>query len=214
MIEAVIFDMDGVLVDTEQLWERARAELTLERGGVWHEQAQPSMMGMSSTEWSNYMHDELAVPDDPDWINGEVVRRLARLYRERLPVIDGAIETVRRLDAGWPLAIASSSNRPLLDLVLELTGLERNFDVTVSSEEVERGKPAPYVYLAAAAGLQVEAASCAAVEDSSNGLRAAASAGMRVIAVPNQAFPPSPDALAQAHAVLPSIADLNAELLE
>lgn len=213
MIEAVIFDMDGVIVDTEQLWERAREQLTLERGGAWREEAQRTMMGMSSTEWSEYMHDELGVRDEPEWISAEVVRRLADLYRERLPILDGAAEAVERLASRWPLGVASSSNRPLINLVLELTRLDAYFGITVSSEEVSRGKPAPDVYLAAASGLDIAPTACAAVEDSANGIRAAANAGMYVIAIPSAAFPPTPAAMAHADLTLGSASELDADLI-
>lgn len=214
MIEAVIFDMDGVLIESEELWNTTREDLARERGGDWHAEAQRTMMGMSSMEWSRYMHDDLGVPDDPEWISDEVVRRLANRYRAELPVIDGAVEAVRGLADRWPLAVASSSNRPLINLVLELTGLEACFRATVSSEEVSRGKPEPDVYLAAAAGLGVKPEACAAVEDSSNGILAAANAGMRVVALPNTAFAPGQEALSRADIVLTSIKDLSVETLE
>ena len=201
--------MDGVLIDSEQLWDSAREQLTKERGGRWHDGAQRAMMGMSSTEWSRYMHDELGIADQPKAINAEIVRRLEALYEDQLPLIDGAVDVVRVLAEHWPLGLASSSNRPLIDLVLELSELASSFTATVSSEEVARGKPAPDVYLAAADALGVEAAACAAVEDSSNGLRAAANAGMRVIALPNGQFPPAADALASADIVLASVAELT-----
>ena len=213
-VEAVVFDMDGVLIDSEQLWDAAREELTNERGGNWHAGAQRAMMGMSSPEWSRYMHEELGVADDPAEISDEVVRRLEALYRARLPLIDGAADAVRELAKHWPLGLASSSNRPLIDLVLELTELAESFTATLSSEEVARGKPAPDVYVAAARALDVEPGSCVAVEDSSNGLRAAANADMRVIAIPNRSFPPAADALVLADAVLGSIRELTQAAVE
>ena len=164
---------------------------------------------MSSVEWSRYMHDELGVSDPPEEISKEVVRRLAEVYRERLPLIDGAVEAVERFAAHWPLGLASSSNRELIDLVLELSGLAPFFRVTVSSEEVPRGKPAPDVYLEAARGLGVPPENCAAVEDSRNGIRAAKAAGMRVIAIPNPHFPPGEEALALADVTLGSLAELT-----
>jgi HAD superfamily hydrolase (TIGR01509 family) len=214
VIEAVVFDLDGVLLDTEELWDEARREIAEERGGHWREDAQRAMMGMSSREWSQYMHDEIGVPDPPEQINAEVVRRLEALYRERLPLIPGALEAVRRIGERWPLAIASSSNRPLIDLFLELTGTGDLFRATVSSEEVPRGKPAPDVYLEAARRLDFTPSSCAAVEDSENGIRSAAAAGMRVIAIPNSVFPPADEALAQAEIVLPSLEELQPALIE
>jgi HAD superfamily hydrolase (TIGR01509 family) len=211
VIDAVVFDVDGVLLDTEELWNDARRQITEERGGRWRDDAQRAMMGMSSPEWSKHMHDVLGVPDPPEEISAEVVERLESLYRERLPLVPGALEAVRRIGELWPLAIASSSNRPLIDLFLELTGTSGMFRATVSSEEVARGKPAPDVYLEAARGLGVEPTSCAAIEDSENGIRSAAAAGMRVIAIPNRVFPPSDEALSVAHAVLRSLDELTAD---
>jgi HAD superfamily hydrolase (TIGR01509 family) len=214
VIDAVVFDLDGVLLDTEELWDEARRQLAEERGGRWHEQAQRAMMGMSSPEWSCYMHDEIGLPDPPEEIAAEVVRRLEELYRERLPVIPGAIEAVRRLGQRWPLGVASSSNRPLIDLFIELTGTAALFQATVSSEEVARGKPAPDVYLEAARRLGVDPGRAVAIEDSENGIRSAAAAGMHVIATPNRAFPPSAEALALASVVLDSIEELQPEVVE
>ena len=214
MIDAVVFDLDGLLIDSEQVWDAAREELAKERGGRWHPQAQRDMMGMSSPEWSRYMHDVIGVPDPPDQINAEVVRRVERIYREHLPLIPGAQDAVRRLAQRWPLGLASSSNRELIDLALELMGIADCFQATVSSEEVARGKPAPDVYLEAARRLQVDPTRVAAIEDSQNGIRAAKAAGMRVIAIPNKHFPPDAEALAQADVVLASLAELTAEAVE
>ena len=213
MIEAVVFDMDGVIVDSEQVWDDVRERLARERGGRWHDRAQADMMGMSSLEWSRYMHDVIGLRESPEEINAEVVRRMLERYRSQLPLIDGAVEAVRRLAAELPLAVASSSNRPLIEAVLETAGIADAFAVTVSSEEVERGKPAPDVYLEAARRLGVPPERCAAVEDSSNGLRAAHAAGMRVLALPNAHYPPAADALALADRVVSSPAELTPELV-
>jgi HAD superfamily hydrolase (TIGR01509 family) len=214
VIEAVVFDLDGVLLDSEEIWDRAREELAHERGGRWHDQAQRDMMGMSSTEWSRYMADVIGLPEPPEEINREVVRRLTELYREELPAIPGAREAVERLAARWPLGLASSSNRELIDLVLELLGVEHLFTATVSSEEVARGKPAPDVYLEAARRLGVDPTTAAAVEDSQNGILSAKAAGMRVVAIPNAHFPPDENALRGADVVLDSLAELTAEAVE
>jgi HAD superfamily hydrolase (TIGR01509 family) len=214
LIEGVIFDLDGVLLDSEHVWDEIREQLARERGGRWHERAQREMMGMSSLEWSRYMHDEIGVPDSPEEISAEVVRRLEALYREQLPAMPGAREAVERLAAHWPLALASSSNRELIVLALELLGVADRFQATVSSEEVARGKPAPDVYLEAARRLSVDPTRAAAVEDSHNGLRAAKAAGMRAIAIPNRRFPPGGDALAEADLVLETLAGLTAEAIE
>ena len=213
MIDAVVFDLDGVLLDSERLWDEVREALALERGGCWSDRAQAEMMGMSSPEWSRYLHDVVGVREPPDEIAADVVGRMEERYRERLPLLPGAREAVERLAARWPLGLASSSNRPLIDLALELGDLARFFRVTVSSEEVERGKPAPDVYLDACRRLGVEPARAAAVEDSRNGIRSAHAAGLRVVAIPNAEFPPDEDSLALADVVLRSLAELTPEAL-
>ena len=214
MIDAVVFDLDGVLLDSEQLWDEAREELARERGGRWHERAQRDMMGMSSPEWSRYMHDVIGLREPPEEIDAEVVRRIERRYRERLPLLPGAVEAVERLGARWPLGLATSSNREIIDLVLEVSRLGRFFRATVSSEEVERGKPAPDVFLEAARRLGVAPERSAVVEDSENGMLAGRTAGMRVVAIPNAHFPPGEQALAAADVVLGSLDELTPEVVE
>jgi HAD superfamily hydrolase (TIGR01509 family) len=212
--EAVVFDLDGLLLDTEQVWDEVREALTRERGGRWHDRAQADMMGMSSTEWSTYMHERLGLADPPEELNRLVVERMQDRYREQLPLIDGAVDAVRRIGERWPLGLASSSNRELIDLALELMGVADLFRVTVSSEEVERGKPAPDVYLEAARRLGVGPERAVAVEDSGAGIGAAKTAGMRVIAVPNPHFPPPDEALERADVVLDSLAELTPDAVE
>jgi HAD superfamily hydrolase (TIGR01509 family) len=214
VIDAVIFDLDGVLIQTEEIWDDVREAYAGEHGARYDAEAQRAMMGMSSLEWSLYMHEELGVPDEPPDISAEIVRRMEARYRERLPLIDGADAAVHRLAARWPLGLASSSNRPLIDAVLELSGLAPAFAATVSSEEVERGKPAPDVYLECARRMGANPARCAAVEDSHSGIRSARAAGMRVIAIPNPTYPPDGEALAQADVVLESLAQLGADTVD
>ncbi len=214
MIAAVIFDLDGVLIDSEQVWSAAKEQLVRERGGTWRADASQRMLGMSSPEWSSYLRDELGVDMAPEDISRAVVKRLARIYRQRLPLIPGARAAVSSLAGRWRLGIASSSNRPIIDLVLDLAHLREFFATTVSSEEVAHGKPAPDVYLEAARRLDVPPVRCAAVEDSANGLRSAAAARMTVVAVPNREFPPGADALQLAAAVLDSIEQFSPELIE
>jgi len=214
VIDAVVFDLDGVLIQTEELWDEVREELARAGGGRYGEEEQRAMMGMSSPEWSRYMHEHVGLPKSPDEIAAEVVQQMAARYREHLPLIDGAVEAVERLAARWPLGVASSSNRELIDLALELSGLDRLFHATVSSEEVERGKPAPDVYLEASRRLGVEPARAAAIEDSHAGIRSAKAAGMHVLAIPNPAYPPDDEALAVADAVLESLSDLTPEAVD
>jgi HAD superfamily hydrolase (TIGR01509 family) len=211
---AVIFDLDGVLVDSESAWNGARREVAEDSGGAWHPGAQEAMMGMSSREWSRYMRGQLGVRLREQEISDAVVERLGRLYRDRVPVLPGAREAVSALASRWPLGLASSANRTIIELVLELAGLSAHFKAVVSSEEVAGGKPAPDVYLEAARRIECEPTRCAAVEDSANGIRAAGAAGMKIVAIPNREFPPPPEVLATADAVLPSIQDLEPAVIE
>jgi HAD superfamily hydrolase (TIGR01509 family) len=209
VIDAVVFDLDGLLLDTEQVWDDVREKLAHERGGRWHDRAQADMMGMSSPEWSRYMHEVVGLAESPDEIADEVVRRMEERYRRRLPLLPGAREAVERLAARWPLGLASSSNRPLIDLALEAGELAHFFRATVSSEEVRRGKPAPDVYLEACARLSVDPSSAAAVEDSRSGIRSAYAAGLRVVAIPNAHFPPDEETIRLADVVLGSLDELT-----
>jgi HAD superfamily hydrolase (TIGR01509 family) len=212
-IQAVVFDLDGVLVDSDHIWHEVREGFARERGGRWTDHSEADMSGMSSTEWSRYLHDVVGLAGTPQELNDEVVRRMLARYEEELPLIDGAADAVRRVAAKFRLAVASSSNRELIDGVLASAGLDELFDVTVSSEEAARGKPSPDVYLEAARRLALEAAECAAIEDSTNGIRAAHAAGMRVVAVPNRRYPPATDALDLADEVVGSVAELSPQLI-
>jgi HAD superfamily hydrolase (TIGR01509 family) len=214
-IEAVVFDMDGVLVDTEHLWDEVREALTEEWGGRYTPEAQEAMMGMSSAEWSRYLHETVGLRESPEVINDEVVRRMLERYRTELPVVPGAVEAVRSLSAcGNRLAVASSSNRPLIDAVLARLGISDAFSATVSSEEVPRGKPSPDVYLEAASRLGVTPQGCVAIEDSASGIRAAHAAGMKVIAYPNRHYRPADAALALADRVVESLHDVQRAVRE
>jgi HAD superfamily hydrolase (TIGR01509 family) len=214
LIEAVVFDMDGVLIESEEVWDEVREAYVRERGGRYDAEVQRALMGMSSVEWSRYLHESAGVPDTPEEINAEVVRRMLDAYRDHLPLIPGAVDAVKRLVGRFRLGLASSSNRPLIDAVLDVAGLAQYFEVTVSSEEVPRGKPAPDVYLEAARRLGVAPERCAAIEDSHGGIRAAKAAGMRLIAYPNRTYPPDEEALAQADVVIHSLDELTPELVE
>jgi HAD superfamily hydrolase (TIGR01509 family) len=210
-VEAVVFDLDGVLVDSDHIWHEVREGLARERGGRWTDRSEADMMGMSSTEWSQYLHEVVGLAETPRELNDEVVRRMLDRYAQELPLIDGAVDAARRLSASFRLAVASSSNRELIDGVLDAAGLADLFEVTVSSEEVARGKPAPDVFLEAARRVGVPPDRCAAIEDSANGIRAARAAGMRVVAIPNRRYPPAADAVELADEVLTSIAELSPE---
>jgi HAD superfamily hydrolase (TIGR01509 family) len=213
-VAAVIFDLDGVLLDSEQTWDEARRRYVTERGGTWRPDATTAMMGMSSTEWARYLHDRLGVPGTPDEISDGVVAIVLETYAAHLPVIPGATATVRTLATRWPLGLASSSNRPVIEMFLDRSALRDSFQAVVSSEEVAHGKPAPDVYLAAARLLNVDPRHAVAVEDSTNGIRSARAARTRVVAIPNRAFPPPADVVALADTVVESLPDLTPAVIE
>jgi HAD superfamily hydrolase (TIGR01509 family) len=210
MIEAVIFDLDGVLVDSEPVWEEVRRQVVAEHGGTWAADTQQRLMGMSTGEWARYLSGELGVQLPPDQLAELVIGRMQDRYRAHLPLLPGAVAAVHELAAHWPLGLASSAPVRLIDTVLAASGLRSSFAVVMSTEQVARGKPAPDIYLSVTEELGFRPASCAAVEDSTNGLRSAASAGLQVIAVPHPQYPPEPDALAAARLVLTSLSGLTA----
>jgi len=213
-ISAVVFDLDGVIIDTEEVWEDVRRAYVAEHGREFLPDSQSRMMGMSTGEWSRHLSEEVGVPRTPEQVAADVLGRMAERYRESLPLIPGSVAAVRRLGEIFTLALASSSARILIDQVLATAGLTDAFRVTLSTEEVPRGKPAPDVYLEAVRRLGLTPGDCAAVEDSSNGLRSAAAAGLTVIAVPHGAYPPADDALAGASLVIGDLDELTVEAVE
>jgi HAD superfamily hydrolase (TIGR01509 family) len=209
MIEAVVFDLDGVIIDSEPVWEQVRRQVVAENGGHWAADAQQRLMGMSTGEWARYLSGDLGAGLPPDRVAGLVIERVAARYTERLPLMPGAVAAVRGLAGRWPLGLASSSPPSLIATVLDASGLRSSFRAALSTEQVARGKPAPDIYLAVAQRLGRSPGACAAVEDSGNGLRSAAAAGLRVIAVPHPRYPPDPDALAAASLVLTGLDQLT-----
>jgi HAD superfamily hydrolase (TIGR01509 family) len=206
MIDAVVFDLDGVLIDSEPVWEEVRRGYVARHGGQWQPDSQRRIMGMSTGEWARYLSEDLGVGRPADRVAADVVDEMTRRYQEKLPLIDGAVAVVRQLAARWPLGLASSSPPRLIEAALAAAGLAGAFQVTLSTEQVPRGKPAPDVYLAVAERLGSRSA--AAIEDSSNGVRSAAAAGLHVVAVPSDRYPLDEDAAGRATLVLDSIADL------
>jgi HAD superfamily hydrolase (TIGR01509 family) len=213
VIEAVVFDVDGVLIDSEPVWERVRRKFVADRGGRWPDDAQDRMMGMSTAEWSAYMSEDFGLRIAPREVAQLVIAAMTAEYQAHLPLLPGAVDAVRALSARWRLGVASSAPKSLIEAVLDASGLRSAFAAAVSSEEVAQGKPAPDVYLEAAARLGVPPAAGAAVEDSSNGLRAAAAAGLAVIAVPRPEYPPAADAIQRARVVLDSLTELTADTI-
>ncbi len=213
-VAAVAFDLDGVLIDSEPVWEEVRRAYVAEHGGRWQPDSQRRLMGMSTAEWAGYLSEELGVDRAPEVVATEVLDRMAERYGDRPPLLEGAVAAVGRLAERWPLGLASSSPRRLIGLVLEVSGLAGQFGAVVSTEEVAHGKPAPDAYLEVAARLGADPRGCAAVEDSSNGVRSAAAAGMRVIAIPSQRYPLDDDAAARASTILDRLDELTAITVE
>jgi HAD superfamily hydrolase (TIGR01509 family) len=211
-MDAVVFDLDGVLVDSEQTWDEVRRAVVAEHGGQWTDEATRAMQGMSTPEWARYLVEKLGAELTPERIAEVVIEQMARRYADGPPILPGAPETVRAVGERCPVAIASSSPPVLIEAFLEATDLTALVRVAVSSQEVAAGKPAPDVYLRAAELLAVRPETCAAVEDTTNGLRAALAAGMAVYAVPNPHFPPDPAVLAKVAFVLDDIRELAPRL--
>jgi HAD superfamily hydrolase (TIGR01509 family) len=213
-MSCVVFDMDGVIVDSEPLWVRARQDLVREAGGRWLPEAETAMMGISSDRWSVYMRDRLGLQDmTPAEIRDEVIGRMVALYGAEVPLLPGAREAVEATARRWRLGIASGSDRVLLDTVLTATGLRDRFAATVAGEEVAAGKPAPLIYQEACRRLGADPRACLAIEDSGSGIESALAAGMRVVAVPRPGFEPDPGVLARATAVLPDLTRLSTDLV-
>lgn len=211
-LSAVIFDLDGVLVDSEIWWDEVRQDYAASHGRTWTVDDRAAVMGANSRQWSATMAARLDVPFAPPDIERAVVDEMVRRYRDLPPpLIPGAVETVRRLAGTVPLAVASSAHPAVIRAVLAATGLAEAFDVVVSSDEVEHGKPDPDVYLEAARRLGVDPAGCVVVEDSLNGVLAARRAGMVAVLVPNGSVPPAPGAREAASLVLESIENLRPE---
>ena len=213
-MQAVIFDLDGVLIDSEGRWDEIRRRLAQEAGRPWPAEATRAMQGMSTSEWSGYLVSTVRLPGTAERVAEQVIAAMAELYAREVPLIPGAVEAVHRLADRWPLGLASSSPRTLIDAVLTASGLDGQFQVTVSTEEVAAGKPSPVVYSRVVGLLGVDPAQTVAVEDSSNGLRSASAAGLIVVAVPHDAFPPADEVLALAAVTLGSLDDLTPELVD
>jgi HAD superfamily hydrolase (TIGR01509 family) len=209
MIDAVVFDLDGVIVDSEPVWEQVRRDVVGELGGRWTGDAQQHLMGMSTAEWARYLSHDLHAGAPPETVAALVIERMQARYRQGPPLMRGAVEAVRRLASRWPLGLASSSPPVLIDAVLEGANLTTSFAVTMSTEQVPRGKPAPDIYVAVTRRLGCPPASCAAVEDSTNGIRSAVAAGLRTVAVPHRRYPPEPAALQSAALVISDLTTIT-----
>ncbi len=212
-VQAVVFDLDGVLVDTEIWWDEVRIEFAARAGRVWSESDRAAIMGSNTRQWRSRMRRRLQLEVSEDEIERAVIDGMLERYaRLGPPAIEGAVEAVHELAGRFPLAVASSSPPRIIEAALDGLGVRRLFRTIVSSDEVRAGKPAPDVYLLAAHRLGVRPEACLVVEDSLNGVLAARAAGMRVVLVPNVSIPPAPGTRESAHLVLARLADLPGAL--
>jgi HAD superfamily hydrolase (TIGR01509 family) len=213
MIRAVIFDMDGLLIDSEVYWEEARRRFCADHSCTWREEDELSVKGNNSPEWAAAIKTRCAIDAPPAQIIEAVVARMRHMYGKHVPWLPGAAEVVRTLAQRFPVAIASSSPPALIEFVMSRAGILDRFKVIVSADQVERGKPAPDVFLVAGERLGFPPETCAVFEDSSAGILAARAARMFVIAVPNPHYPPHDDALRKADVVLESLLNFKPGLL-
>ena len=209
----VIFDLDGTLIESEQIWRDVRRDFVVTHGGHWHDGAQDAMIGMRTAEWAQYIHDDLGVNESPAVIANDVVDGVVSRLEKNVPELPGAEGALERLSRDFQLGLATSATLRVAEAELDKTGWRRFFPVAVSADSVAKGKPAPDVYLRALALMRADPAQTAAVEDSANGIQSAANAELAVVAIPNREFPPGPDALARAARILPSLEELDAHVI-
>jgi beta-phosphoglucomutase-like phosphatase (HAD superfamily) len=212
-VAAVCFDLDGTLIRSEEIRDAVRRAYVRESGGTWTSEAEHDMVGMHLAEWAHYMHDRLGVSRAPVRIAREIEARIEAIYRDGIPLAAGARDALARCAAVWPLALATGSTRRLIELVLELGNLGSFFTVTVSVDDVGRGKPAPDVYLRAATLLGVDPRACVAIEDSASGIRSARDAGMRTIALLDPAYGIDRAERSTADATIASLVELTPEVI-
>jgi HAD superfamily hydrolase (TIGR01509 family) len=213
VVDAVIFDLDGVIVDSEPVWEEVRRAYVTDHGGTWQPDSQKRLMGMSTREWARYLSGELGVARPAEQVAADVIDQMVARYDKHLPLIPGADEVVHKLAERWTLGLASSSPQRLIDATLAAADLTEAFSAALSSEAVPNGKPAPDIYLAVAKRLSAEPGQVVAIEDSSNGVRAAHNAGMKVVAVPHERYPLDRDAAARPVRTLPHVTDLTVDVI-
>ncbi len=212
-IEAIIYDMDGVLVDSEVYWDKSRIEFARDRGKVWTDEFQRLAMGRSTVGWARVMQDKLALDETIDEIIAEMKARVIAHYEERMPTRPGALESVARMNEHFRVGLASGSPTDIIKAVLSITGLDQIFEVMIYGDEVPRGKPAPDIYLEALQALKVAPANSLGIEDSANGLRSLKAAGMFAVAAPSPEYPLPDDILALADAHITTLEDFTVALV-
>ena len=212
-IEAVVFDMDGVLVDSEVYWEQSRVEFARDRGKVWTGALQRLAMGRSTIGWATVMRENLGLSESTDDIIAEMKARVIAQYEECMPTRTGALESVRHMQKHFRVGLASGSPTEIIKAVMQITGLDQVFEVMIYGDRVPRGKPAPDIYLEALQALDVSPAASLGIEDSANGLRSLKAAGMYAVAAPSPGFPLTDDVLELADAHITTLEHFTVDLV-
>lgn len=214
MIEAIIFDMDGLLIDSEPVWDKARGIMAAEAGIDWNTDDHKAVMGVSTHEWVSYMTARLKLDMSPESLEKHIVDQMVSLYEQQIPYFPGAVEAVALSADHYITGLASGSPRGLIDTVTGDKALKGKFNAIISGDQVENGKPSPDIYLAVTEMLGVAPSKCVCLEDSGNGILAGKNAGLKVIAVPDSRFSPSMEKLNQADVILASLSEFSLRTLE
>jgi beta-phosphoglucomutase-like phosphatase (HAD superfamily) len=204
-MQAIIFDMDGLLVDSEPCWDAARKTWAAERGVDWGPEDHRACMGVSTAVWADYMIRRLELDLTREQVIDRVVAGMRDIYSRGIPYKPGAVGAVARAAACCPVGLASGSEKSLIQMMLADRPMAGKFMAWVCTDDMARGKPAPDVYLECARQLGVDPRACVCLEDSGAGIQSGKAAGMKVIAVPDPRFPPKPEILAMADVVLNSL---------
>lgn len=212
-IKAVIFDMDGVLVDSEVYWGQSREEFAKDRSKVWTDEFQREAMGQSTIGWAQVMKERLKLSQTVDEIIVEMKERVIAHYEGRMPTRPGALEAVQLAAENYRVGLASGSPTNIIQRVMQLTGLDQIFEVTVYGDSIAKGKPAPDIYIEAMKRLNITPEVTVGIEDSANGIRSLKAAGMYIIAAPSPDYPLSSDILAISHAHITSLEEFSVNLV-
>jgi HAD superfamily hydrolase (TIGR01509 family) len=213
MIEAVIFDMDGLLVDSEPLWQRARIEAFGAERLQWTTADQEAVMGSSTEAWANYLAEKLGHEFTPDQIIERVVSQMETYYHESIPFLPGAHAAIELVSQHYRMGLASGSSYRLINAVLDTTGWRDYFVEVLSADDLAQGKPAPDIYLEITRRMRVGVENVAIFEDSGNGILSGHAAGVKVIAVPGTYHRPHDETLAKADLVLNSLNEFDLAML-
>jgi HAD superfamily hydrolase (TIGR01509 family) len=212
-VEAVIFDMDGVLVDSEVYWKLSREEFARDLGKVWTDADQRLAMGRNTVEWAEVMQERLEIDMPIDDIIADMLQRVIDHYERSLPTRPGAVDAVHLAAGHYRVGLASGSPTEIIRRVMELTGLDSVFEVMVYGDDIPNGKPAPDIYLETLRLMGVPAQKAAGIEDSANGVRALKAAGMYAIAAPSPDFPLPDEIVNMADQHITTMEDFTLELV-